>query len=151
MATIEELRLKILDRPQIVVGEYLGKGDGIQTSFRLFHYPLQGTISMTVDGEEVAHVSSGAGVTAAIAPPEGTLVGANYDYAVFTDSDLQGFLDANDGNLARAAGDALTGLISDSFKLRKWSRGDNGIDYDRLRRELKGIADRFHRKADGGD
>ena len=43
-------------------------------------------------------------------------------------------------NLALAAGEALTALVSDRARLVTWSRGDMRIDYDRLRKDIADVA-----------
>ena len=69
---------------------------------------------------------------------------ADYEFATYSDADLQSFLDGAGGNLALAAGEALTSLIADQGRLVTWSRGDMKIDYDRLRRDISDVARRFY-------
>jgi hypothetical protein len=150
MATIEEFRLKILDRPQVVLDERVGSGDGSATVYKLSHAPvMDGTAHVRVNGVEKVEgtdytLDSATGkLTLVAAPGQGLAIVASYDFAAFSDSELQAFLDGAGGNLALAAGEALTSLISDRARLVTWSRGDTRIDYDRLRRDITNVAERY--------
>jgi len=151
MATIEELRLKILDRPQAVIGESVGTGDGSTKAYKLRNSPVMGDgVTVYVGGVELTEgddytleYATGKLVFAE-APSEGDSIAADYGFAAFSDEDLQGFLDGAGGNLALAAGEALTSLIADRNRMITWSRGDAKIDYDRLRSDLGDVARRFY-------
>jgi len=150
MAIIDELRLKILDRPQVVLDERVGTGDGSTTIFRLRHVPVLAD-SQTIrvggvaksEGVDYTLDDASGKLTFIQAPADGDAITASYDFAAFADSDLQAFLDASGGNLALAAGEALTTLIADRARLVTWSRGDMRLDFDRLRRDLAEVARRF--------
>jgi hypothetical protein len=150
MATIEELRLKILDRPQIVLDERVGSGDGEKTVFKLAHSPvMSGTANVRVGGDvQVASTDyeldclTGK-LTFDEGPKDGDAIVASYDFAAFSDSELQVYLDGAGGNLALAAGEALTSLVSDRARLVTWARGDMRIDYDRLRQDISDVAARY--------
>jgi hypothetical protein len=150
MATTEELRLKILDRPQVVLDERVGTGDGSNTVFQLRHVPVMAD-SQTVrvggtaktEGVDYTLDDSSGKLVFLQAPDEGDEITASYDFAAFTDSELQAFLDSAGGNVALAAGEALTTLIADRSRLVTWSKGDARMDFDRLRRDLADVARRF--------
>jgi len=150
MATVDDLRLKILDRPQVVLDEIVGTGDGFTKLFKLRRAPvMEGTIHLRIGVEEKnegtdyeVDYTTGKLVFAE-APGEGEVVVASYDFAAFSDSELQAFLDSSGGNLALAAGEALTSLISDRSRLVTWSRSDVRIDYDKLREDLAIVARRY--------
>ncbi len=151
MATVNELRLKILDRPQIVIGERVGTGDGSTKVYKLRHCPvMSGTaviyvenVAQTVGDDYTLDCQTGK-LTFTAAPDDGDSIRAEYEFAAFTDEDLTEFLDSAGGNLALAAGEALTSLVADRSRLVTWSRGDAKIDYDRLRRDLADVARRFY-------
>ncbi len=151
MATIDDLRLKILDRPQIVLGEEIGSSDGVRKVYRLGHAPvMEESVTIYVGGlvkvEGVDYTLDYQTGKLAFntAPLEGDAISGDYEFAAFSDADLQAFLDHAGGNLALAAGEALTSLIADRNRLVTWSRGDARIDYDRLRRDLSEVARRFY-------
>ncbi len=151
MSTIDELRLKILDRPQVVLGERVGTGDGATEVFKLRHAPvMSGSVSVFVDGVEKTEGSDytldyATGKLAfTSAPDDGDSIVSDYEFAAFSDDDLQSFLSSAGGNLALAAGEALTSLIADRGRMVTWSRGDAKLDYDRLRRDLADVARRFY-------
>jgi hypothetical protein len=151
MATVDELRLKILDRPQVVINERFGTGDGAAKIFKLGHVPIMdGSVSVYVAGEvqteggDYSLDCSTGRLDFTSAPDEGDALTADYEFAAFSDADLQSFIDSAGGNLSLAAGEALTSLIADRGRLVSWSRGDAKIDYDRLRRDLADVARRFY-------
>ena len=150
MATIDELRLKILDRPQVVLDERVGSGDGSATVFKLAHSPVMaGTANVLVNGNVQVedtdyHLDYSTGkLTFSEAPADGGATVASYDFAAFSDAELQIYMDSAGGNLTLAAGEALTALVSDRARLVTWSRGDTRIDYDRLRRDIADVAARY--------
>ncbi|MCK4721067.1 DUF2460 domain-containing protein [bacterium] len=151
MATLDQLRLKILDKKQVVLGERIGTGDAGNKVFKLRLNPvISGSVTVYVDGSEVTEgvdftldYNTGK-LTFTTAPPDGDSVTADYGFAAFSDSDLQEFLDAAGGNLALAAGDALTSLLADRNRLVTWSKGDAKIDYDKLRKDIAEVAVKFH-------
>jgi hypothetical protein len=150
MATIDELRLKILDRPQIVLDERVGVGDGSATVFKVAHAPVMaGTVNVRVAGDVLTEgtdftldYASGK-LTVADARAETDIIVASYDFAAFSDNELQAFINNAGGNLALAAGDALTSLVTDRSRLVTWSRGDMRIDFDRLRQDIAEVARRY--------
>jgi len=151
MATTDELRLKILDRPQGIPGEVVGTGDGTRDRFKLRNVPVMAdSVSLVVGGiaktEEVDYsLDYVTGVIVLnVAPDEGDLITADYEFAAFTDGELQTILDSSGGNLSLAAGQALTSLIADRSRLVTWTRGDSRVDYDRLRRDISDVARRFY-------
>jgi len=150
MSTIDELRLKILDRPQVVLDERVGTGDGAATVFKLAHAPVMtGTAMVRVEGvlntedEDYALDCATGKLTFDEAPGDGEAVVASYDFAAFSDPELQAYLDQAAGNLALAAGEALLTLISDQSRLVTWARGDMRIDYEKLRSDIKDVATRY--------
>ena len=151
MATVEELRLKILDRPQATVGERVGTGDGIVDVYKLSRCPVMlDSAAVYLDGEKktettdyVLDYATGK-LTFVSAPGDGIVITADYEVATFSDSDLEAFLDSSGSNLSLAAGLALTSLVADRSRLVTWSRGDMKIDYDRLRKDLSEVARRFY-------
>ena len=151
MSALDDLRLKILDRPQVVVGERVGTGDGTTKVFGLRHRPIMsGSVTVYVGGAEKTEgvdytldYATGK-LTFESAPSDGAAVTADYEFAAFSDEDLERFLEASGGNLALAAGEALTSLIADRNRLVTWSRGDAKMDYDRLRQDLSEVARRFY-------
>lgn len=147
MSTIKDLRLKILDRAQQVYGERLGIGDGSKKTFKLNHLRIMpGTLKVRLDDSEsddyIALFDTGK-ITFALVPPEGTAITADYEFTTFCNTELQEFLDAADGSLATAAGNALLALNADQNRLTCWSRGDMKIDFDRLRKDITDVAERF--------
>ncbi|HDS30321.1 MAG TPA: hypothetical protein ENN67_04670 [Firmicutes bacterium] len=150
MATVDELRLKILDRPQVVIDERVGVGDGSRTVYKIGHSPIvEGSEVIRVDGEQSVSgedyeldCSTGR-LTFMEAPGEGEAVVASYEFVAFTDSELQHFLDSSGGNLSLAAGEAIHALVADRTKLVTWSRGSTKIDYNQLRADLIEMAKRF--------
>lgn len=149
MATIEQLRLKILDKPQVVIGEKVGVGDGSKAKFKLKLVPIMDeSVTLYIDGEvleeENYELDYETGViTFDSAPEEGEAVVADYGFTAFSDSDLQEFLDESGGNLAMAAGNALMSLLADRNRMVSWSRSEGRIDYDRLRKDISETASRF--------
>jgi hypothetical protein len=150
MATIDDLRLKILDRPQVVLDERVGTGDGSKTVFKIRHAPVvDGSEVVIVDGSQMVsgedyELDCPTGkLTFTEAPSDGLSISASYEFVTFTDSELQAFLDGAGGNLALAAGEALTTLIADRTRLVTWSRGSTKVDYDQLRADLVDVAKRF--------
>jgi len=151
MATVEELRLKILDRPQVVLGERVGTGDANRDVFRLLRVPvMQNSVAIYLDGvvktedtDYVLNYATGK-LTFTSAPGDGVSITADYEFATFSDIDLENFLENSGGNLSLAAGQALTSLVADRSRLVTWSRGDMKIDYDRLRKDLHDVARRFY-------
>jgi hypothetical protein len=77
------------------------------------------------------------------APDDGDPVVASYDFAAFSDDELQQYLENAGGNLALAAGEALTSLIADRSRLVTWTRGDMRLDFDRLRQDISKVIDRY--------
>lgn len=148
MATVEELRLKILDRPQLVANERTGTGDGVNKTFKLKYVPIMAdseTIKVggleVMEGYELDNSTGKLEFTAA--PGDGDAIEAVYEFAAFSDDELQLCLDGAGGNLALAAGEALMVLVTDRTKLVNWSKGDTHIDYDRLRKDLSDAAIRY--------
>jgi len=151
MATVDELRLKILDRPQLVVGERVGTGDDARMVFKIRHTPIMsGSVSIFVggtlqtEGEHYTLDYSSGKLTFSVAPSASDPIIADYEFAAFSDDELQEFLNRAGGNLALASGEALTSLIADRNRMITWSRGDAKIDYDRLRQDLADVARRFY-------
>ena len=150
MATIDDLRLKILDRPQTVLDERVGTGDGSTKVYKLGHVPVMAdTQVVKVGGAEKSEGvdytldDSTGKLTFSVAPSDGDAITASYDFAAFTDSELGAFLAGAGGNLALAAGEALISLVADRSRMVTWSRGDAKLDYDRLRRDISDVAVRF--------
>jgi hypothetical protein len=150
MASIDELRLKILDRPQIVLDERVGTGDGSAVVMKLGHAPvMDGTANIRVKSVQIVETTdfaldySTGKLTFVAAPDEGDAVVASYDFAAFTDSELQQYLDNAGGNLALAAGEALLSLASDRSRLITWARSDMRLDFDQLRRDITNVAERY--------
>jgi len=150
MATIEELRLKILDRPQIVIDERVGTGDGSATIMKLGHAPVMNETANVrvggtamVEGEDFELDYSTGKLTFVTAPDEGDAVVASYDFAAFSDSELQQYMNSAGGNLALAAGEALMSLVADRSRLVTWTRGDMRLDFDRLRQDISKVAERY--------
>ena len=150
MATINDLRSKIYDKPQVVLDDRIGTGDGVRINFLTRYSPvMDGTLTVTVGGvpqiEDTDYTfdySTGL-IAFATQPDADDIILADYSYAAFTDEELQAILDSNGGNINLAAGEALTTLLSSRTKLVSWSKGDTKIDYDRVRSDLKQIADKF--------
>ncbi len=136
MATVDDLRLKILDREQVVIGERLGTGDGKNRVFKVKHTPImKGTVRFYLDNDEyqgpIDSLDYGTGkLTFYREPADGVMVMIDYQFAAFTDKELQKFLDNSNGNLALASAATLEALIADRARLITWSRGDMKIDYD---------------------
>jgi hypothetical protein len=151
MATVDELRLKILDRPQVVIGERVGTGDGSRMVYRISHAPIMsGSVTILVGGEKQTEGEnytldySNGKLSFSLAPSGTEPIVADYEFAAFSDDELQEFLDKAGGNLALAAGEALTSLMADRNRMITWSRGDAKLDYDRLRQDLADVARRFY-------
>lgn len=151
MATVDELRLKILDRPQFVSGERVGSGDGSQETFKILHTPvIQDTVTIYLDGQQISeetdfNLDYGTGkLIFTQAPGDGVSIAADYEFATFSDSELEEFLITAGNNLSLAAGQILTSLVADRSRLVTWSRGDMKIDYDRLRKDISEVARRFY-------
>jgi hypothetical protein len=150
MSQVEDLRLKILDRKQVVLDDLPGIGDGVKTTFICRHAPvMEGTLTVKVDGTELtegidfsADYDTGK-IDLAIPPPAGDEIRADYSHAAFTDAELQSFLDSNGGNINLAAGAALSALVSSRTRMVSWSKGDTKIDYDKLRNDLMANAKKF--------
>lgn len=147
MPTLEDLRLKILDRPQVVLDEKIGTGDGVIQKYRVRHYPV-------MDGSCVTHINGEVTTDCFLELTTGLIrfndpvkehvrITASYDFAAFTDDELQKFINDADGNIATAAGKALEVLIADRERLVTWSRSSTKIDYDQLRIDLNDVAKRF--------
>jgi hypothetical protein len=151
MASIDDLRLKILDRPQVVLNERVGTGDSSRTVYKLSHAIIMpATAVVRVGGEELSDgedytldLASGK-LAFTDAPEDGAAIEADYEFAAYSDSDLQSFLDKAGGSLPLAAGEALMSLISDRNRLVTWSRDDMRVDYDQLRRDIAETARRFY-------
>jgi hypothetical protein len=150
MASISDLRLKILDRPQIVLDERVGTGDGSATVMKLAHSPvMDSTAIIRVAGVQITAPTyftldySTGKLTFASAPDDGDPVVASYDFAAFTDSELQQYLDNAGGNLALAACETLLSLVADRDRLITWARGDMRLDFDQLRRDITNVAERY--------
>jgi hypothetical protein len=67
--------------------------------------------------------------------------------SAFSDEELQELLNSNGGNLRLAAAAGLNVLIEDDHKLEVWSRAAAGIDYQKLRRDLRDVARRYREEA----
>lgn len=150
MASVDELRLKILDRPQIVLDERVGTGDGSAIVMKLNHAPIMsGTAYIRVGGTQMTEIAgftldySTGKLTFATCPNEGDAVVASYDFAAFTNFELQQYLDNAGGNLALAAGEALLSLVADRSRLITWARNDMRLDFDQLRRDITSVAERY--------
>lgn len=76
-------------------------------------------------------------------PGDGKVISADYEFAAFTNAELAVFLDEARGDLRIAAGNALLALIADRGKLKTWSKGDTRIDLDRLRLDLRDVANKY--------
>jgi hypothetical protein len=153
MATIEQLRLKILDKPQVILGEKVGVGDGSTTAYKVRLVPLiDGTVSIYVAGDELTEdedytLDYATGVIEfTTAPDDGDSIAADYSFAAFSDDNLQGFLDEARGNLALAAGNALMSLLADRNRMVSWSKGEGKIDYNQLRKDISDTAKRYLRQ-----
>lgn len=147
MTNLDDLRLKILDRAQVVLDERIGTGDGATSEFRTRHYPVMGGSCVTsVAGEPTVEcfleVMTGK-IKFNDPVPDGLPITATYDFAGFTDDELQKFIDDAGGNIATAAGNALDALIKDRDRLVTWSRGSTKVDYDQLRKDLHYVSKRF--------
>jgi hypothetical protein len=150
MSTIDELRLKIFDWPQLILNEHVGDGNGSTADFKIAQVPiLPSSAVVLINGVPKVEtldytLDYSSGRLTFIDPPEqDEVITASYDFAAFTDPELQSFLDRAGGNLAMAAGEALSTLASDRSRLVTWARGDMRIDYDQLRRDLNVLAIRF--------
>ena len=151
MATVDELRLKILDRPQLVIGERVGTGDASLKVFKLLNKPIMSdSVTVYLDGIAQTEVTDYAldydtgKLTFTSAPDSGESITSDYEFATYSDDELGQFLTSSGDNLALAAGSALTSLVADRSRLVTWSRGDMKIDYDRLRKDLSEVARRFY-------
>lgn len=66
-----------------------------------------------------------------------------YDPA-FNDLELEAFINGSDGNIPIAAGNALTEMVDDPERLNRWSRGDASVDYEKLKKDILEVAQKFH-------
>lgn len=150
MTKIEELRLKIMDRPQAALNERVGTGDGIKRIFKLACAPvMRGSVLIQAGGEPMNEgddfsldYSSGK-LTFIEAPEDKAAIVASYDFAAFSDEELEMLVSRASGNLALAASEALNALLSDRNRLITWTRNDTRLDFDRLRDSLKELSEKY--------
>ena len=145
MTNLDDLRLKILDRAQVVLDERIGIGDGTTCEFRTRHHPVL-ECKVQVEGKYTIEcfLDNATGRITFNDPVADELrITATYDFAAFTDAELRKFIDDAGRNIATAAGNALTALIIDRDRLVTWSRGSNKVDYDQLKKDLLDVAERF--------
>lgn len=147
--SVDELRIKILDRPQVVTGERVGTGDGTRVDFSLAHAPVvENTVILRVEGLQLNEGSSysldyGTGKLFIHPTGEGKVISADYEFAAFTDAELAVFLDEGRGDIRIGAGKALLALIADPARLKTWCKCSKGIDLDRLRLDLRDVANKY--------
>ncbi len=150
MSTIDDLRLKILDRPQVVLDERVGTGDGSTKIYKVRHSPVMADTQVVsvggvekAEGADYAFDDATGKLTFTAAPSADDAITVSYDFAAFTDAELQMFMDGAGANVALSAGEALNALIVDRTRLVTWSRGSTKVDYDQLRSDLMDVAKRF--------
>lgn len=157
MSKVEQLRLKILDKPQVIIGEVLGRGDSETKVFRFKFRPLiSEKITIYSDGDEVkdSHYdlmrmtqTDPWQVVFNYSIDEGIKITADYQTAAFSDAELKNYLLDADDNLYLAAGNALDALLGDRMKLERWSKADYRIDLATLRRDISDVAQKFKNQA----
>lgn len=149
MSDINDLRLKILDRAQLVIGERVGHRTAID--YRLLHHRaiMPGSVSVYVEGIKKTETSDYAldyatgKLAFVVALDDDDIVAADYEFATYSDVELQEFLDAADGSLATAAGNVLLALCTSQDRMICWARGDLKIDFTRLKKDVTDVAQRF--------
>ena len=67
---------------------------------------------------------------------------------IFTDDQIQGFLEIHDGNIHRAAASALRAIAIDEALLRDIKTDDISVTSSATSRELRTIADKLDDRAD---
>lgn len=122
MENIDLVRLKTSDKSSIT--REVSTGDGTSTYFKLGHEPILDTPAIEVrkNGGVItaytADTTNGV-VTFDTAPAVNDTLDFTYYWAIFTDTEIQAFLDESGANVTIASARLLLALAADSARLAK--------------------------------
>ncbi|HNT74394.1 MAG TPA: hypothetical protein PKH77_05175 [Anaerolineae bacterium] len=155
LSDLERLRLQIQDRPRLALRESLDVGDGITTTFLTQLHPvLDGSETVLVNGvPQVAGINytftyALGAIEFVVAPGSGHPVVCTYQWAAFSDAELEDLLEQY-ATVRRAAIAALEILLADTERFIKYTFGQESVDRSATREGLERLLDRLERSAAG--
>lgn len=147
MSKVNALRLKILDKYQVIIGEVLGRGDSEIKAFKFQYSPLiNKKITIYSDGDEVKdshydfkRITKTEWQVVFNYPIDGGIkITADYKTAAFSDAELEAFLFEAD-NIYFAAHDAIEDLTEDRLRFETWAKNVDSKTYSWFEIMLKKI------------
>jgi hypothetical protein len=143
LSDLQWLRLKIADRPRLLLHDPLGVGDGANTLFKLRVAPIVAdSETVTVNGVEQTQdtdytIDNSLGlITFTAAPAADAEVVATFQFVAFTDTELTDLLTA-EGSRQRAAMEAVRWLLADQDRFLKYTFGQETVDRSGARDALQ--------------
>jgi hypothetical protein len=153
LTDLQRLRLKIADRPSVVLNEQIGAGDGATTKFKTQLAPVVSeSETVTVNGAEQTRdtdysIDDGTGViTFDGAPASEAAIKVSYQWTTFSDEELNDLLDQK-GSIVGAAIEAIGWLLADTDRLISYTYGQEKVDRKDVRRALNDLLDRLEKEA----
>lgn len=151
LTDLEKVRLKIADRPRVVIDETIGTGNALATIFRLQGAPVTAASeAITLNGvaqTDPAHyglVDATGVVTFVTTPSVDAVLGASYTWSVFSDDELQEAL-TDEGSVNGAAAEAIRWILADTDRFVKYTFGQEVVDRGSARKALQDMLDRLER------
>ncbi len=150
LTLLERLRLRIGDRPRLVLWETAGVGDDLETKFQVELRPV-------IDASESVVLQDGSGRTPLVrdtdytfdylqglatlttAPADSTLVLVTYTWVVFSDVELADLLEQSGSVVVVAAIQAVTWLLADTERFIRYTFGQETVDRTGARDALLGL------------
>jgi len=155
LTDLERLRLQIQDRPRLALRESLDVGDGVTTTFLTQLHPvLADSETVLVNGvvQEAGTDYTLIGALGALefttAPGSGLPVACTYQWAAFSDVELEDLLERY-ATVRRAAIAALEMLLADTDRFLKYTFGQESVDRSATREGLEKLLERLERSAGG--
>lgn len=125
LTALQQVRLAISDKP--IITRETSRGDGVAKFFRLGNSSIQTSpapevridgVLKTETGDYTVNYDQGI-ITFVVAPAINTAIDFIYYWSIFTDEELQFFLDDASGNRVIASANALMAWAADAAKVAK--------------------------------
>lgn len=159
LTDLERLRLRIADRPRMVISEDVGLGDGVRLGFQTRGAPIfpDSEAVVIASGNLTTVLYPGADYSLDYdlgllrldsAPLAGEAVRLAYRWAAFSDAELTDLLAQAGGDNAGAAVLALQSLLADADRWIKYTLGQETVDRIAARDAVLSLIEQL--KADRG-
>lgn len=158
---IDYLRLRISDKPRVVLHEVAGVGDAQTRAFSLSLFPIvTGSESVIIDDGGVAQALAPSseytldyetGLLALADPPVSLAkVLVSYKTVVFSDSDLNSVIDNSSGNIDKATRECVRMLLASRELFLKYTLGQEAVDPAQIRQALVDLLEDLNKGDSGG-